>query len=545
MTIEVTDLKTLSVADVAAQEDALALQLGELAPHLDLRAGALRQLLLHFEAILTTKNQTEIDRLRQSFSLAAIVEDPTLADDATVDALVSNFRVTRKPGAAAHGPVTLVFSTNDDVTIAAGSTFVAGEVTFTVDALVTGRGEPADILTDTDRWLVPRQDGRYELQVLVTAAEPGVVGALSKDVLLTPTLPPPNFVQAFTAADFVGGIDRETSRDLAQRCLYGLASRSLTSRLQMSSWLREQFPDVAADSVVGFGDPEMRRDRRSIVPVAHGGRVDWYVQTQPLYREVTVAKAATLVTRHPDGTTVWQLSFSREEFPGFYDVRVLPGAAGEYAGDLPVTSDLRGMDLTPLSSADDYVPDIAQASEAAFSCYQTAVIQFLEMRLEYAGLPLGTQRDVNVTVRHMPQLKDIQQYFSAKDRRSLAADVLVKAPLPCYVSLSLRVFHDLDTPPDSLEMQQALADLVNTQYAFTGSLSISPLLEVAHDYLSRRSFIRDWTLRGRLLSPDGTWQQLHHAEQLVIPSQPSKMLGPRTVAFFLRPADVTLELARL
>ena len=108
MGVEVTSIADLDTALVQQEIEKLSESLQEDAPQLDLKRGALYDLLLYYGGILGAKNQIEQDRLRRSASLQAIQLDPTLADDDTVDRIAANYRVVRNEGATAVGAVAIV-----------------------------------------------------------------------------------------------------------------------------------------------------------------------------------------------------------------------------------------------------------------------------------------------------------------------------------------------------------------------------------------------------------------------------------------------------
>ncbi len=90
-------------------------------PELDLRRGVFAELLAYYHAVLATQRQVNIDDYLQARSLLVLSANPAAADPDLVDDVLSNFRVTRKPGQQAVGEVTVVVSDDVTVTIAQGS----------------------------------------------------------------------------------------------------------------------------------------------------------------------------------------------------------------------------------------------------------------------------------------------------------------------------------------------------------------------------------------------------------------------------------------
>lgn len=540
MGVEVTSIADLDTALVQQEIEKLSESLQEDAPQLDLKRGALYDLLLYYGGILGAKNQIEQDRLRRSASLQAIQLDPTLADDDTVDRIAANYRVVRNEGATAVGAVAIVLSELADVAIGAGARFVAGGRGFVTENAYVGRASAAAAVAETDRVIRDRKDGFYEFSFPVVAEEAGEGYQLRSGASLVAESPPPAYVKAYAAEDFVGGLNADDNAALIDRFVYGMSAKTLSTRDNMSATLREKFPAVVSDSIVGFGDAEMKRDRHAIWPGSLGGRVDWYVRTQPLYRRYSVVRTATLVELPGDELSVWQLAFGRDDYPGLYYVQVLPGDPEDYAGAFPQVDDIRGVDLGPLPD-NQLIPDITKTDEGEYSRFQSSVIRFRDTLKLATGLTIGDTAEYNVLVYAMEGLDAVQTAVSQRGARHVAGDVLIKAPVPCFLALSFTLTIEIgQSTPDTSSVAAALASFVNS-YGFAGRLPASALSDVIHNSLAGRSAVSAIDMFGRIRHPGGRWQVIRSAELLVAPDSPDTMTTGRTVAFFLDPADVNIS----
>jgi hypothetical protein len=541
MTIEITDLNELADDAVLQQMATLTELFQEAAPTIYARRGVLHDLLIYYSAVLATKSQTEMDRLRRSSSVAAILADPTLADDEVVDNIASNYRVTRQTGGLATGAVTIIIDTLADLTITVGSTFEAQGKSFVTEQVFTGRSVSGSVVSDTDRLITARGDGTYQFEIVVTATESGEASRLVKGTALVPDKIPSTFIAAVATDDFIGGISEEQNRDLVNRFAHGLAAKAMSSRANMSAAIREEFPTIVHDSLIGFGDPEMTRDRHSILPVSLGGRADWYIQTQPLYRKYGASLEATLVEKSGDGLGIWQIVFDRDDYPGLYSVSISPTDHPETV--FTITSITRATDSSVVESNDGFVPEIANAQESAFSRFQTVVVKFKDTLLSVSGLTVGTSQETyDVTIQAMPSIGDIQDYVSQRAIRCVSGDVLVKAPVPCFTDFAAKILllPGQETPSASL-IADDLAVLVNN-WGFRGRLPASAMLDVIHNHLDPGAIVEDVRMTGRILYPDGSTVVLHEIEVLEIPYDPSKFVTSRTTLFQLDPADVTLDI---
>jgi hypothetical protein len=549
MSIEVTDLVAeLDVDDVQQQQEELAVLMQEANPTIDPRRGVLHDLLFYNEAVYASKNRKELERLKASQSLLAITEDPAIADADTVDAVLSNFRITRKDGSQATGEMTIVVDTLEALIIAEGSLWSANGAQFAATAAFSAVTGNANVTSANDRVLNPVGDGTYTFTIFVQAVEPGTTGLLVKDTLLVPSIAPRNFVRAYAASDFTGGRADETNAELLARLLEGVACKALSGSVSMNAALRdvEAFADVLATSIIGFGDEEMLRDQHSIFPGSLGGRIDWYVRSQEQAQRIGLTKTATLVDKQPDGSSTWQFGIERDDAPGFYDVVDVQPQDAANTVNLPVSRDTRSLDMTPLDN-DGFLPDLADVAEGVFSRFQAAVIQFTATgeELDVSAIAEGDTLDFDVTLRAMPLISDIQDWASDRSVRNRAGDALIKAPIPCFVGVSFTIgqppgYPTLDTDP----IRSDVAELIN-RWGFTGKLPASAIANVVHNYLTGNAYIGAIDMLAEIRFPTGELRQLHTTETLEVPDEPSSMVTARTVAFLTTPDDIAISVVTL
>lgn len=536
MTIAVRDLDSLDPALVQAALDEGAARVAELLPDADLRVGVLHNLLLYPHAVLGAGLQANVLDYLNARSLLAIQADPALADPELVDHVLSNFRVARKPGVAARGEVAVVKDNDLTTTYAVGAEFVADGQTFVTERVYTAKAEAALVATAGDRLITPRADGTFVFTVPVVAVTPGAAGRVAKDTIVVPAAVPPGFVAAYAAGDFTAGADAETNDAMLLRLQQGVACKAPASRTSMAAMLREvpAFERVGASSIVGYGDPEMLRDRHWIFPVHGGGRADWYVRTDERLTRAVLTKTATLVAK--DGVVgTWQFALTRDDAPGFYEVaRVRPAGATGFAGGLRVAADVRGIDL----SGDGFRPDVQTAAEGAYSRYQTAVIRVEDTVTDASGLALGARQDYDFDVVGLPLVGAIQDYVNGRDVRAYGADVLVKAPVPCFLQVSLTVVkRAADPDPDADAIRAAVAAVANGA-PFAGRLYAGQVHAAVRGLLGDGMSTTGIDLFGRVRYPDGRTAYVRSDDVLAVPDAPADMVSPKTVQFFLAPEAV-------
>jgi hypothetical protein len=544
MAIKISKLDQLKTADVTQSQEYITQLVQEQNPKVDVKRGVLHDLLFYYSGILAATNQTNVDRYRQSNNLKSVEADPTLADSDVVDRLLSNYRLTRKTGTSATGSITIVVDTLSPVTVPSGAVFTSNGKSFVTTQAFLGKTEAANILTSSDRLLSPTTDGNFSFTIEITASELGSESILSKDALVVPSFAIVNFLKAFASETFTGGIDTETNKELITRLNEGVAAKAMSNRINMSALLKEQtgLENVISSSIVGFGDVEMLRDQHSIFPISYGGRADWYIRTEEQAKTKTITKTATLVSDEGNNRGNWQVTFTRDEVPGFYDItQIAPNEDLTFAGTLNIVEDSRGTDLTDL--AGELVPDITTIEEGVYSRFQTASIRFYDDSTDISSLTVGTStKEYRVVVRHLPLIKESQTFAGGRNNRNYAGDILVKAPIPCFVGLAFTIRSRAeDSGADLSAIKTGLAKFVNT-LGFCGRLPASALNDVIYNFLVGDCVgLSAISMTGRIRRPDGTTEVLNGSEVLVIPSEPANMVTARTVAFFLSPEDISIS----
>ena len=552
MGIEVTDLSTLDPDEVVQNQAELATQLQEENPTIDLKRGVLHDLLLNPGAVLQTKNRTEMDRLRQSSSLRQIELDPTIADADTVDNVLSNYRMDRFQGATARGQVTIEINTSNTTTIGAGQILEAVGEQFGSDFSFVAKDDPALINSFTDRLIQPLANGNFAFQIDVTAVNEGVDGNIRKDSAFSLTSPPLNFVKAYATDDFLGGTNVETNQELLTRLQEGLAAKAMSNRVNMNALLREgddlndQEPiDYVSSSIVGIGDPEMLRDAHTIFPLHFGGRVDWWLRTQSRIQRQSLRITATLMEKTNDGFGIWQFSLDRDTSAGVHEIgSVLPtGGVGQAAGSYPIEADIRQIDLT----GDIFAPDIVDVPEGVYSRFQTITIQFRDTDTTTLDLVEGTDtQDYDIELVGMPRIAETHDFVGGRDQRNYGGDILVKAPVPCFLQLSFIINQQVgsDEVIDEDGIKNALAAIVNA-WPYVGALPGSILCETIHDFLFDTMSVSLVDMLGRIRKPNGDIRFIRSSEVLIIPDEPENMVTAKTTLFFLEPEDIALSIVNV
>ena len=543
MPIEVTSLEQLDSQLVADLQAEFVQLINERYPQIDLSLGVFNDLIAHFSGgISGAINQYKINQYLKARSLQDITNDPTLADDTLVDLVLSNYLIERKVGQAAVGEITVVVAEDVPIVLASGATFNSSGIGFSLPAAYSALPSTTTALLGlNERKLTPIGDGSFVFSVPAVANKTGTVGNVQRGTTMTPQAPPDQFIKAYAAVDFTGGADTETNNDLLTRLQNGVAAKIMQGRANIIGLLSEQpeFTGVLHYQVIGYGNSEMQRNQHTILPVGLPGYVDIYPRTTPVPQRVVFTKTATYVG--VAGTnTVWQFSISRDDAPGFYEVDQIVNKSTDPTADsgYEVLSTLRGIDLT--AETGQLVPDIVNAVEGAFTRFQTAVVRF-SADIPTAGLTLNTStRQFDVYVSAMPAIRDVQAFCSGRDVRNLTGDVLVRAPIPCFLAINCQVQQASGAPALNLsDIRVAIADRINA-LVFPGQLHTSTIASVIHTYLDNRQAIGPIELFGRILLPDGDETYIRNTSVLELPDRYDVMATGNTIAFYLDPQDIAI-----
>jgi len=538
MPLTLADLSALDQDDVQAQLDTIAQLVQEAHPNATLRRGAFHDLVLLLSAILSTNDQALVDRAIQSLSLLKINEDPTLADDDIVDAVLSNYRLTRRPGAQATGNIQIILNEPASFGIVNGHQFLANGVIFITDQAYAARLLPAEILEPADKLVEPLGNGKFGFIIGALAFEEGTSGNVTRGTQMITQAPlHPFYNSAAAYTDFTGGRAEETNAELMDRLAQGAGLKATSNRPTNEALLTENFPSIVGLSQIGFGDPEMFRDQHTIWPGSHGGRVDMYTRTQELVGSFQLTKTATLVSKvGPVGT--WQFSLGRDDVPGFYEIEKITqvGDLNLIAGGYAVVVDERNIDL----SGGGFIPDIENTLEGTYSRYQTSTIRFVDTDTDATTLVVGVAtRQYDVAVLGLDILDEVQDFLNLRDEQWPAGDALVKAPVPCYVTMTITIQVLATQPePDVDAIKEAATSAVNTS-EFPGVLAAA-LIAGAVNPLLGGGVMTEVDMDGRIRRPDGVNIFLASTSALIVPDDPVNYVTGRTVGFFTKPDDINV-----
>jgi len=301
----------ISTTDVANAEEFIATLLTEnIENGLFTEGTALRDLVVKAFAFIfahISKENTEVQSLQSLLTAQNVaVGDPTTdrAVSDSIDAILSNWFITRKVGNFSRGVLTIEVSRRQDYVLPANNRFLYDR----------SRAFFPDVADPTVSIIIPATDLRpvteatgeiaaYQFQQRVVAARTGaafdVVPATWSGGRQFSTF----VTRIFNTENFSGGAGRETTAEIIERANTAIAVRNLINTRSINATLLDRFADIRRLFVVGMGDPEMQRDiTQGVSPgldLHLGGHFDIY--TELPRTEVTVEGQLGGIYTRPDG----------------------------------------------------------------------------------------------------------------------------------------------------------------------------------------------------------------------------------------------------
>jgi len=508
----------------------LTTMIAEAYPGADVGPGSvIRELVLKLSASAQNEIYNELLELSQGKTLAQVELSGAGAYTTVMDKIASNYGVSREQGKYVSGKVKVYISAAVDVLLPEGFQFVQPSLNlyYTLEqaASVTANAATAAALGDIS---VYAEGSLSYFIVDVVAAEVGSKYAISSGTVLQLSSFGyiQNFVKAVAYGNFTGGLEKDDDLALLNKIKVDFGSNRLDSPAGIQTKLKQIYPTFQTLSACGAADSELLRDKQNALGIATLGKADIYVRTNVNAALLELVKTAT---KTAPGT--WELQLDATDAPGFYKiVSVLPiDTSILLGGSLEVTNVEYGYSFTPTARNNE----VNNATEARFTRYQTAKVTF-----NYSEVPtalVGAHQSLNVLVSHMPYVGDIQDMFLADDSRVLCADYLVKAALPCFVSLNISLVRkNIGDTVESLglsALKQSIFNYVNT-IPFGETLEASRIIDICHNYNIKRVDL-PIEMHGAILCNDGTSLYIDSDDELIIPTNLAKGISPKTTQYFI------------
>ncbi len=499
--------------------------INETYPDADVTPGSvLNELVIKLAASVQNQLKNDITELGQANSIAAALASEEDTYSKIIDAIASNYSISRNTGRKSSGTIKVTMATTGTYVIPAGFKFIQTSINLnyvTTSTIKTVKANAGDVLNAGEVML--QTDGRIFYFILSVEAENvgsnyqltnGTKLGLATGSNLT------SFVSAAAYGNFSAGVSTETDKELITRLKLGLNSRTLGSQTSIQTKLQETFAGFRTASVVGATDVEMTRAKNNIFGFPTFGMADVYVRTASTIETVKVNLLGTKVD-----TNTWKIIIPSSVVPGFYQIVGIIPTGAQVSGTLEITSHAYGYEY-PTSTK---INNLYTIKEARFTKYQTLVIEF-----NYESALSLNEELFEISFNRQPNIKEIQDMFLSDEERVACADYLVKAVIPCSVSINLRLIKK--SALDSIPVESIKKDIFNyiNSLDVGAVVSASSIIDICHNYSIKRVDL-PVKMDGVILIPNETEDTLYtftSEDTLEIPYLAEHGISNKNTAFF-------------
>jgi hypothetical protein len=484
------------------------------------------ELLLKLAAALHNEQYNTIALLDSASSFDKVLAGHgNSTDSPIIDHIASNFNITRNTGVKAKGKIKVTISRKYDYNVYAGFRFFQPTLGLYYQTVNDARiaTEPYAPLNDQQLY---EENGLFYFILDIEASEEGAEYQVSSGTPFdTTSVNTFNYlVKAEAYGNFTYGVGNETDIELITRIQNTIGNARLESARGIANVFRETFSEFKSLSVCGANDVEMTRDKHNIFGLPTFGKADVYVRNGSTYTTQQIIK---LAHKNPDDT--WTINMSNTDIPGFYKIKsIIPNDVNtSLAGSLEILDVVFSYAKYPASRNNDISDEIS----TRFTKYQTAVITF-----KYAATDTSTSKNFIVTAAAQPQILEMQNLLLSDEQRLACADYLVKAALPCEVSIEIKLVAKryLDTF-ESLNLSGLKKDIFNyiNGLGFSEELHASKIIDICHNYDIKRVDL-PIVMRGEILCASNRQKtiSLYGEDLLAIPEDLPNGISPKTTLYF-------------
>lgn len=492
--------------------------ISETFPSADVTPGSvLNELVIKLAATIQNPVTNDIIALGQANSIASALNSTVDTEDPIIDQIASNYNLVRNQGLDSTGVIKIVVTSSTSYYLKSGFVFIQPVLSLnyitTSEYRVLTNPDPTD---PTELQLISSNNLFYFL-VPVIAAEAGPQYQVTDQTsfTLSDSTSIKNFVSAQAYGNFTTGLSEETDKELIARLHTGLSNKTLLSSASIQARLTADYPTFQGISLITANDAEMVRAKQNIFGISTLGMVDVYLRTSVGVETEVVTVLATL-----GDDSLWHFDLDYTNAPAMYRIISIVPSGQLLGGTLMFASTF------DFSTANfPIVNTVNDVYEARFSKYQIC-----HTAVTYQSVAGASQVSFDVLISYQPYIGEIQDLFLSNSERIACADYLVKAALPCYVSidLKLRRLNNSTTLPVS-SIQQDIYNYVNS-LAFGDDLHASEIISICHKYPIKYVDL-PIILTGSIYGNDSSVVNIASNDSLVIPSNISVGISKKTTIF--------------
>lgn len=492
----------------------------------------LSELLIKLAAAVQNEQYNYIDSLSQGRTISQVLASETDSYSPTIDLIAANYNTSRSEGKKVTGNIKVIVSTPNTYSFVDNLTFIqpALGLRYVVTAAFDIEEEPD--LANGELKLYEK-NGLHYFILPVVAEEVGSEYQVSSGTTFSVVEPffINNFVKAEAYGNFTSGAPVDTDKQLVSKFKQTLGSSRFESSAGIANRIKQQYPSFQTLSVVGANDPEMLRSKQNVLGISTFGKADVYVRTS-IGPELKTA----IVTGKKIQNGKWVIELDNSFCSGFYRLSsILP-----VVDDMSISGTLLTTNIT--YGYRQFIGmrnnEINNTLEARFSKYQTTRVEFSYNEtpnlIVAPGQPILPTKEFEITAIYQPYIEEIQNLLISDNERFACADYLVKAVLPCFVSLDIPIVKRQSTDTyDSLRLNKLKQDIftyINT-IPFGEDLYASRIIDLCHNYDIARVDL-PVVLKGDIFCNDGSIITITDTDYLSIPTNIAKGVSKMTTLYF-------------
>lgn len=486
------------------------------------------ELLIKLAAVVHNEQYNKILELSQGAAISTALATTDETYSAVMDNIASNYNTYRSTGTSVKGRLKITVADDNSYNLINGTIFIQPALGLSYTLIENARVSPNPTAAINEIMLHQSPGGLYHFFLDVEATAPGPEYQVSSGTsfVLSSEFFIRDLVKIEAYGNFSSGTAIETDKQLVAKIKSNIGNSRLESASGIANKFKEIFPGFQYLSVCGANDAEMVRDKQNCFGLSTFGKADVYVRSGLGPEVKQISKRAKKLA---DG--VWELILDNSDIPGFYSVQaIIPKTPNiSLAGTLHVQS----TDFEIQFYQGQRKNEILRVDDARFTKYQKARIVF--NYTDSPAIAVNAYADFEVHALYQPNILEMQDILLDDETRLACADYLVKAVIPCMVSLNIGLIKKRVTDTyDSLRLAELKKDIFNyiNTIPFGTELHASNIIDLCHNYDIRRVDL-PIKMSGVILCPDNSIISIDDTDVLTIPYNLPKGVTPKTTAYFI------------
>jgi hypothetical protein len=518
------------------------LDFSELSSLNDLVIRPTAQMLLIFKRLIVKFAETN--------TLSKALESGNNSSPAIVDALLSNFSLSRRFGSVASGKIKLVVEgTPTSLTVSDILEFS------TIDGLVFNpiQGYVASSSpTSADELKIIHDASQRQSTVIIPAVAKSSGSVYNVEQYTPFTVSSTSAFQLISASafsNFSGGSNDESNSEIINRLIPALSARNLASPLAIEQTLRERFPAIQQISIHGVNSKNMTRNSHNIFGIKTGCFCDVYVKTSPFFEEIVVEKIAEKIQwADPDLPELsnyigkYMVKTSRDDAPGYYKVNRVTLNDDNILGSFLILDSIKNINTASLDGTNqNYINNIVEGNYSSF------IEEYIIFDPIDDPNPSGTSLTVKIYFEGIPQIKEIQDFVNGNDAQTALVDTLIRACIPCLIQISeIKVKVKAETT-SAEQIQSIIVDYINSVDPKSQEIRADGIITALKTDSNIVSVDTPLLITGKIIAPDldNTVVEVFSESTLVIPERLDLGFTKDNIGFFCRKSDIPVTVIEI